>query len=73
MTTRTRDDVLRALGRVIDPELGRDLVSLGIISDVQIENRSYQARHTRTGTAPRAKPGSAWSIHHRPAPPHYRW
>lgn len=30
--------MLRALGRVIDPELGRDLVSLGMIHDVQVEN-----------------------------------
>lgn len=44
MTTTTREDVLQALGRVIDPELGRDLVSLGMISmdyDVIIAGGSF--------------------------------
>ncbi len=29
MSTLTSEDILRALRRVIDPELGHDLVSLG--------------------------------------------
>jgi len=33
----TCEDILHALRHVIDPELGRDLVSLGMIRDVQIE------------------------------------
>ena len=38
MNTLTSEDVLDALRRVIDPELGRDLVSLRMIQDVQVED-----------------------------------
>ena len=34
----TSEDVLCALSSVIDPELGRDLVSLGMIHDATVEN-----------------------------------
>ena len=33
----TRDAVMEALGRVLDPEIGRDLVSLGMIDNVEID------------------------------------
>ncbi len=33
----SRETVFKALGKVIDPEIGRDLVSLGMIEDVKIE------------------------------------
>ncbi|MBI2941608.1 MAG: Mrp/NBP35 family ATP-binding protein [Chloroflexi bacterium] len=36
----TEADVLRALGKVREPELGRDLVSLNMIQDVKIEGGS---------------------------------
>ena len=36
--TPVAEDVLRVLGQVIDPELGRDVVSLGMIRDVQVED-----------------------------------
>ena len=34
----TREMVLKALGKVMDPEIGKDLVSLGMIDDVKVEN-----------------------------------
>ncbi len=33
----SRETVLEALGKVIDPEIGKDLVSLGMIEDVKID------------------------------------
>ncbi|HLF28967.1 MAG TPA: Mrp/NBP35 family ATP-binding protein [Anaerolineae bacterium] len=38
MTPSTAEDVLNALRRVIDPELRRDLVSLGIVRNAQVED-----------------------------------
>ena len=38
MNTLTSEDVLDALRRVVDPELDRDLVSLGMIRDVHVED-----------------------------------
>ena len=37
MATATRDTVLEALGRVQDPDLRRDLVTLGMIEDLVVE------------------------------------
>jgi len=38
MTTNRRDDVLRALSTVQDPDLRRDLVSLGMIEDLDVSD-----------------------------------
>jgi len=35
--TLSRETVLDALGKVKDPEIGKDLVSLGMIEDVKVE------------------------------------
>jgi ATP-binding protein involved in chromosome partitioning len=37
-TTVTKEDVLAALRKVLDPELKKDLVSLDMIKDLQVEN-----------------------------------
>lgn len=46
----TSNDILRALSSVIDPELGQDLVSLGMIQDARVENEV--ARFTLRLTTP---------------------
>jgi len=35
----SKEDVLDALRNVIDPDLGRDLVSLNMIEDIQIDGK----------------------------------
>jgi ATP-binding protein involved in chromosome partitioning len=34
-----KENILTALGKVIDPDLGKDIVSLGFVKDVKIENK----------------------------------
>ena len=34
----TRESVRQALSRIIDPDLGRDIVSLGFVKDVELSN-----------------------------------
>jgi metal-sulfur cluster biosynthetic enzyme len=48
--TATEDDVYEALEEVIDPELGLDFVSLGLVYDIEIE--SDEAYITFTLTTP---------------------
>jgi len=47
----TKDDVMKALGTVMDPELNRDLVSLGMIKDVEISGAKVTFRLTLTTPA----------------------
>ena len=44
----TREDVFLALHNVEDPELGMDIVELGLVVDVEIAGPKVKILHTRT-------------------------
>ena len=44
----TKDDVIEALRQVEDPELGMDIVDLGLLYDVEIEGGNVKVIHTLT-------------------------
>jgi metal-sulfur cluster biosynthetic enzyme len=44
----TREEVVQALRQVEDPELGMDIVDLGLMYDVELENGSVKIVHTLT-------------------------
>ncbi|MFN2470482.1 MAG: metal-sulfur cluster assembly factor [Gaiellaceae bacterium] len=48
MSAPTREDVIEALRTVEDPELGMDIVDLGLFYDVEIEDSRVKVIHSLT-------------------------
>ncbi|MER3409395.1 MAG: aromatic ring hydroxylase [Thermoleophilia bacterium] len=44
----TRDEVMEALRRVEDPELGMDIVELGLVYDVEVDGPKVRVVHSLT-------------------------
>jgi metal-sulfur cluster biosynthetic enzyme len=44
----TRDEVVEALRQVEDPELGMDIVDLGLLYDVEVEGPRVKVTHSLT-------------------------
>ena len=44
----TKDDVKEALRQVEDPELGMDIVDLGLLYDVEVEGQRVKVTHSLT-------------------------
>ena len=59
----TKDDVFEALHQVEDPELGMDIVELGLMYDVEVEGPSVKVLHTLTSMGCPAGPMIQESIH----------
>ena len=47
----TRDEVIEALRQVEDPELGMDIVDLGLLYDVEVEGPRVKVTHSLTSNA----------------------
>ena len=59
----TRDDVFEALHQVEDPELGMDIVELGLVYDVEVEPSKVKVIHTLTSMGCPAGPMIQEDIH----------
>ena len=59
----TKDDVIEALRQVEDPELGMDIVDLGLLYDVEIEGEKVKVIHSLTSMGCPAGPMIQEDIH----------
>lgn len=63
METTTRDDVFEALHQVEDPELGMDIVDLGLVYDVEVAGPKVKVTHSLTSMGCPAGPMIQEGIH----------
>ena len=59
----TKDEVVEALRRVEDPELGMDIVELGLLYDVEVEGPKVKVIHSLTSIGCPAGPMIQEDIH----------
>jgi metal-sulfur cluster biosynthetic enzyme len=59
----TRDDVWEALRQVEDPELGMDIVDLGLLYDVEVDGPKVVVKHSLTSMGCPAGPMIQEDIH----------
>ncbi|MBA2521895.1 MAG: metal-sulfur cluster assembly factor [Solirubrobacterales bacterium] len=59
----TKDDVIEALREVEDPELGMDIVELGLMYDVEVEGPKVKVIHSLTSMGCPAGPMIQENIH----------
>jgi metal-sulfur cluster biosynthetic enzyme len=59
----TRDEVFEALHQVEDPELGMDIVELGLVYDVEVEADKVKVIHSLTSMGCPAGPMIQEDIH----------
>ena len=59
----TKDDVVEALRQVEDPELGMDIVDLGLLYDVEVEGPKVKVIHSLTSMGCPAGPMIQEDIH----------
>ena len=59
----TRDEVFEALRRVEDPELGMDIVELGLLYDVEVAGSNVKVVHSLTSMGCPAGPMIQEDIH----------
>ena len=59
----TKDDVVEALREVEDPELGMDIVELGLMYDVEVDDSKVKVRYSLTSLGCPAGPMIQEGIH----------
>ena len=63
----TKEDVVEALRQVEDPELGMDIVDLGLLYDVEVEGPKIKVIHSLTSMGCPAGPMIQEDIHNAAA------